>query len=212
MSVDEGWNDKTVIKQHIKTEFRHPLPYKCLYPCLYCEECEADCYICAYDDKYIDAHSKNKGLYDTEFINIFSRLVCHGRHSLNHDMKGKKMKETPELLICVFPVDTASYNNDAIVVIKPKKDRLVVLMCVESHYTVCEIILPPLPSSPATATALDDDAVMGVAASGRGLQRRRRRRQGGRRPAHHCHDKYLPPPHGIFLHHLHLLLPGPLHC
>jgi hypothetical protein len=32
MSVDEGWNDKTVIKQQIKTEWRRPLPYKCLYP------------------------------------------------------------------------------------------------------------------------------------------------------------------------------------
>jgi len=50
---------------------------------------------------------------------------------LNHAMKGKKIKETPELLICVFPVDMARYNNDDIEVIKPKKDRLVVLMCVE---------------------------------------------------------------------------------
>ena len=141
MSVDEGWNDKTVIRQLVKSEWRHPLPYKCLYPCLYCEECEADCYICAYDDKYIDAHSKNKGWYDTEFINIFSRLACHVGHSLNHAIKGKKMKETPELLICVFPVDMASYNTDAIEVIKPKKDHLVVLMCVESHYAVCEVIL-----------------------------------------------------------------------
>jgi hypothetical protein len=93
MSVDEGWNDKTVIKQQIKSEWSRPLPYKCLYPCLYCEECEADCYICAYDDKYLDAHSKNKGWYDTEFINIFSRLSCHGGHSLDHDKKGKKMHD-----------------------------------------------------------------------------------------------------------------------
>ncbi len=79
--VDEGWNDKTVIKQQIKSAWRRPLPYKCLYPRLYCEECAADCYICAYDDKYLDAHSKNKGWYDTEFINIFSRMVCHVGHS-----------------------------------------------------------------------------------------------------------------------------------
>ena len=47
----------------------------------------------------------------------------------------------PELLICVFPVDMASYNNEPIEVIKLKKDRLVVLFCVKSHYTVFEVIL-----------------------------------------------------------------------
>jgi hypothetical protein len=112
MRVDEGWNDKTVIKQQIKSEWRRPLPYKCLYPRFYCEECEADCYICAYDDKYLDAHSKNKGWYDTEFINIFSRMACHVGHSKDPSNKGKKMHNTPELLICVFPVDMASYNNE----------------------------------------------------------------------------------------------------
>jgi hypothetical protein len=61
----------------VKSEWRRPLPYKCLYPCLYYEESEGDCYICAYDDKYIDALSKNKGWYDTEIINIFLRLACH---------------------------------------------------------------------------------------------------------------------------------------
>ncbi len=141
MRMDEGWNDKTVFKQQIKSEWRCPLSYKCLYPCLYCEECEADCYICAYDDKYLDAHSKNKGWYDTEFINIFSRMACNVGHSKDPSKKGKKMHITPELLICVFPVDMASYNNEAIEAIQPKKDRLVVLFCVESHYAVCEVIL-----------------------------------------------------------------------
>ncbi len=65
MSVDDGWNDKIVIKHHIETEWRRALPYKCLDPCLYCKECDADCYICAYDNKYIEADSKNKGWYDT---------------------------------------------------------------------------------------------------------------------------------------------------
>jgi hypothetical protein len=141
MKVDEGWNDKTVIKQQIKSEWRRPLSYKCLYPRLYCEECDADCYICGYDEKYLDAHSKNKGWYDTEFINIFSRMVCHVGHSKDPSKKGQKTPNTPELLICVFPVDMASYNNEAIEVIQPKKDRLVVLFCVESHYAVCEVIL-----------------------------------------------------------------------
>ncbi len=50
------------------------------------------------------------------------------------------MKDTPELLICVFPVDMPSYNIDATEVIKPKKDCLVALMCVNSHYTVCEVL------------------------------------------------------------------------
>ena len=141
MKVDEGWNDKTVIKQQIKSEWRRPLSYKCLYPRLYCEECDADCYICGYDEKYLDAHSKNKGWYDTKFINIFSRMVCHVGHSKDPSKKGQKTPNTPELLICVFPVDMASYNNEAIEVIQPKKDRLVVLFCVESHYAVCEVIL-----------------------------------------------------------------------
>ena len=141
MKVDEGWNDKTVIKHQVKSEWRRPLPYKCLYPRLYCEECDADCYICGYDEKYLDAHSKGKGWYDTEFINIFSRMVCHVGHSKDPSKKGQKAPNTPELLICVFPVDMASYNNEAIEVIQPKKDRLVVLFCVESHYAVCEVIL-----------------------------------------------------------------------
>ncbi len=51
------------------------------------------------------------------------------------------MKDTPELLICVFPVYKPSYNTDATEVIKPKKDCLVVLMCVDSHYAVCEVFL-----------------------------------------------------------------------
>jgi hypothetical protein len=71
----------------------------------------------------------------------FSRMACHEGHSLDHAKKGKKMHNTPELLICVFPVDIASYNNEAIEVIQPKKDQLVVLFCVESHYNVCEVIL-----------------------------------------------------------------------
>ncbi len=111
MKVDEGWNDKTVIKHQVKSEWRRPLPYKCLYPRLYCKECDADCYICGYDKKYLDAHSKGKGWYDTEFINIFSRMVCHVGHSKDPSKKGQKAPKTPELLICVFPVDMASYNN-----------------------------------------------------------------------------------------------------
>jgi hypothetical protein len=87
MSVDDGWNDKTVIKHQIKTEWRHAWPYKCLYPRLYCKECDPDCYICVYDNKYIEVHSKNKGCYDTEFINIFSRLACHVGHLLHPAMK-----------------------------------------------------------------------------------------------------------------------------
>ncbi len=35
----------------------------------------------------------------------------------------------------------ASYNNEAIEVIQPMKDWLVVLFCVKTHYTVCEAIL-----------------------------------------------------------------------
>ena len=54
---------------------------------------------------------------------------------LNLAIKGKKMKDTSELRICVFPVDMPSSNTDVIAVIKLKKDRVVVLMCVESHYT-----------------------------------------------------------------------------
>jgi hypothetical protein len=51
------------------------------------------------------------------------------------------MHDTPELLIFVFPGDMASYYTEAIDIIQPKKDRLVVLFCVESHYAVCEVIL-----------------------------------------------------------------------
>jgi hypothetical protein len=51
------------------------------------------------------------------------------------------MKDMPELLICVFPVDMPSYNTYATEVIKPKKNRLVFLMCVDSHYAVWEVFL-----------------------------------------------------------------------
>ncbi len=30
LKVDEGWNDKTCIKHQVKSEWRRPLPYKCL--------------------------------------------------------------------------------------------------------------------------------------------------------------------------------------
>jgi hypothetical protein len=41
MSVDDRWNDKRVINCQIKSEWRRALPYKCLYPCLYCKGCDA---------------------------------------------------------------------------------------------------------------------------------------------------------------------------
>jgi hypothetical protein len=51
------------------------------------------------------------------------------------------MQDTPELLMCVFPVDMASYNSEAIKVIKSQEEHLAVLMCVDSHYAVAEVFL-----------------------------------------------------------------------
>ena len=81
MTVDDGWRDKSVVKIQTKPSLKPSLTYKVLYPHLYCDTCNADCYICVYNHKYIAAHSKGEGWYDTEFINIFARLLYHLSHS-----------------------------------------------------------------------------------------------------------------------------------
>jgi hypothetical protein len=52
-----------------------------------------------------------------------------------------QIKETPELLVCVFPVDMTSFNTKTIAAINSVKEHLAVLMCVESHYAVCGVSL-----------------------------------------------------------------------
>jgi hypothetical protein len=66
-------------------------------------------------------------------------MACHVGHSLNPDLKWKKMQDTPELLICVFPVNMPNYNSETIEVNKPQKEGLAVLMCMDSHYAVAEV-------------------------------------------------------------------------
>ena len=134
MTVEDGWRDKSVVKIKTKPSLTPSLTYKVLYPHLYCETCNADCYICVYDDKYIAAHSKGEGWYDTEFINIFAWLIHHLSHSPS--ITKKKSQGTPELLVLLFPLVQNAMVLDNIDVITLTKDHLVLLLWESSHYAV----------------------------------------------------------------------------
>ena len=132
-----SWNDKSVVKSVNKTWGEITYSFKLQYPRLYCKECGLDRYICVYDDTFIDVHSKGDIWYDTEFINVFSFLVCHGSHTLKTTLAPKK---SPRLVVVVFPQhswSTAKIN----VMQEPLPDKMVLLLWEKSHYAVMEVIV-----------------------------------------------------------------------
>jgi len=131
------WNDKSLVKTVTKIWGEQTYSFKILYPRLYCKECGLDRYICVYDDTFIDVHSKGDIWYDTEFINIFSFLVCRGSHTVQTTFAPKK---SPHLVVIVFPQhswSTAKIN----VMPGPLPDKMVLLLWERSHYAVMEVIM-----------------------------------------------------------------------
>ena len=132
------WDDTSLVKTVTKIwACEQTYSFKILYPRLYCKECGLDRYICVYDDTFIDVHSKGDIWYDTEFINVFSFLVCHGSHTLKTTLAPKK---SPRLVVVVFPQhswSTAKIN----VMQEPLPDKMVLLLWEKSHYAVMEVIV-----------------------------------------------------------------------
>jgi hypothetical protein len=82
-------------------------------------------------------HSKGDIWYDTEFINIFSFLVCHGSHTVQTTFAPKK---SPHLVVIVFPQH--SWSTSKINVMPgPLPDKMVLLLWERSHYAVMEVIM-----------------------------------------------------------------------
>ena len=135
MTMEEGWNDKSVVKQLTKSSIKKGFQYKAIYPCLYCLDCNLDTFVTVYDPAYIDCHSKGETWYDTEFISTFAKMVCHVNHlGFNCHEKGRSKVDPPELMLCQFPHQDWSITD--IKQMTPRSNCLAVLLFHRNHYAV----------------------------------------------------------------------------